>query len=189
MARFTLLSYEFRRIKPALMPELFEYRSQEEIEANFLKKQELFNTFFSPDNFPETFVYNGRFYPLNLVWNYNGIIVFQLERTGWTQQALNFRNRRIPNNPWIDIIIDNRDQRQLIAVRKNTTVFKYVYTVTKILEENFSFWMQARFGLEVSVRIQYRSRVFWDIYNRFHIQQGIERLQFNFPFPNKDWIS
>ena len=191
MARFALLSYEFRRINPpeSLELELFPRISKEEIQNNFEQKQDLFGEFFSAKNFPQTFTYKGRFYRVNLVWNYNGIIVFQMERNGWTQQALNFHNNRIPNNPWIDIIIDNRNQRQLIAVRKNTKMFRYVHTIALILEENFTQFMVVNYGLEVSVKLQYRSKVFWDIYKHYDKSHHIERLQFNFPFPNKDWVS
>lgn len=192
MARFTLLSYEFRGVQTAAQqgePELFETLSKSEIEANFEKKQELFGLFFDTEHFPQTFEFNGRYYNVNLVWNYNDIIVFQMEKKGWTNQALNFKNKKIPNNPWIDIIVDNRYQQQLIAVRKNTTMFKYVNTVAKILEANFSAWMTRRYGLEVSVKQQYRSKVFWDIYKRFDKSHHIEKLEFKFPFPNKDWIS
>lgn len=191
MAKFALLSYEFRGIQPPLSsePELFPYRSQEEINANFQHKQQLFSQFFTPENFPQTFEFSGRYYNVKLLWHYNDIIVFQMEKTGWTQQSLNFQAKRIPNNPWIDIIVDNRDQQQLIAVRKNTSMFKYFSTTAKILESNFSAWMKRHFGLEVTVKMQYRSKVFWDTYKRFSTLGLIERLQFNFPFPNKDWIS
>lgn len=192
MARFILLSYEFRGIRPTPQSrelELFPEYAPKVVDENFDKKQELFGNFFQEGNFPETFFYRGRFYNVNLVWNYNGIIVFQMERRGWTKQALNFHNNKIPNNPWIDIIVDNRNQQQFIAVRKNTKMFKYVHTVAQILEENFTNWMTKNYGLEVSVKLQYRSKVFWDIFNRYNKSHHIERLQFNFPFPNKDWIS
>ena len=68
-------------------------------------------------------------------------------------------------------------------------MFKYVNTVAKILEGNFTAWMKERFGLEVSVKPQYRSQQFWDIFKKFSQRGNIERIQFNFPFPNKDWIS
>ncbi len=189
MAKFTLLSYEFRRIIPSQIPELFETRKQEEVDENFNKKQELFGLFFERGTFPDVFEFKGRYYHVQLVWNYNGIIVFQMEKRGWTKQAIDFHHNRIPNNPWIVIIVDNRDQQQLIAVRKNTTMFKYMNTVAQILQENFTRWMDANYGLEVTVKQQYRSKVFWDIYKRFNKVNGIEKLQFNFPFPNKDWIS
>ena len=189
MARFTLLSYEFRGINPPQMPELFETRTQEEIKENFNKKQDLFALFFEQGTFPDMFEFKGRFYHVRLVWNYNGIIVFQMEKRGWTKQAIDFHHNKIPNNTWIDIIVDNRYQQQLIAVRKNTSMFKYMNTVALILQENFSKWMEANYGLEVTVKLQYRSKVFWDIYKRFNKVHGIEKLQFNFPFPNKDWIS
>ena len=189
MARFTLLSYEFRRTNPPQTLELFETRRQEEIEENFQKKQELFGLFFEQGTFPDMFEFKGRFYHVQLVWNYNDIIVFQMEKRGWTKQAIDFHHNKIPNNPWIDIIVDNRKQQQLIAVRKNTSMFKYMNTVAQILQENFSKWMEAHYGLEVTVKQQYRSKVFWDLYNQFNKKYGVEKIQFNFPFPNKDWIS
>ena len=189
MARFTLLSYEFRRTNPPQTLELFETRKQEEIDENFQKKQELFGLFFEQGTFPDMFEFKGRFYHVQLVWNYNDIIVFQMEKRGWTKQAINFHHNKIPNNPWIDIIVDNREQQQLIAVRKNTSMFKYMNTVAQILQENFSKWMEAHYGLEVTVKQQYRSKVFWDLYNQFNKKYGVEKIQFNFPFPNKDWIS
>lgn len=189
MARFTLLSYEFRRTNPPQTLELFETRKQEEINENFQKKQELFGLFFEQGTFPDMFEFKGRFYHVQLVWNYNGIIVFQMEKRGWTKQAIDFHHNKIPNNPWIDIIVDNREQQQLIAVRKNTSMFKYMNTVAQILQENFSKWMEAHYGLEVTVKQQYRSKVFWDLYNQFNKKYGVEKIQFNFPFPNKDWIS
>lgn len=189
MARFTLLSYEFRRTNPPQTLELFETRKQEEIDENFQKKQELFGLFFEQGTFPDMFEFKGRFYHVQLVWNYNDIIVFQMEKRGWTKQAIDFHHNKIPNNPWIDIIVDNREQQQLIAVRKNTSMFKYMNTVVQILQENFSKWMEAHYGLEVTVKQQYRSKVFWDLYNQFNKKYGVEKIQFNFPFPNKDWIS
>ncbi len=189
MARFTLLSYEFRRTNPPQTLELFETRKQEEIDENFQKKQELFGLFFKQGTFPDMFEFKGRFYHVQLVWNYNDIIVFQMEKRGWTKQAIDFHHNKIPNNPWIDIIVDNREQQQLIAVRKNTSMFKYMNTVAQILQENFSKWMEAHYGLEVTVKQQYRSKVFWDLYNQFNKKYGVEKIQFNFPFPNKDWIS
>lgn len=188
MARFTILSYEFRTVQDPYDNSLFPTRTDEEKEEILAHKQDYFDEFFKQENFPELFVYSGRHYRVQLLWKYNGIIVFQMEKQGWYNQSIDFQNNKIPDNRWLDIIIDNRAQQQFIAVRKNSTVFK-PYTVAKILEENFSNWLTPNYGLEVSVKTQYQSKVFWDIYDKFNKVHGIERLQFNFPFPNKDWIS
>ena len=193
MARFVMLSYEFRGVpRPAVQTtqqSLFPEFEEEDIKANFERKQELFGEFFLPENFPKTFEYKSVSYRVGLLWQYNGIIVFQLEKQGWHKQSLDFKSNKIPDNPWIDIIVDNRHGCQLIAVRKNTTAFKYQHTVADILAENFTKWMSAKYGLTVSVRMQYHSRVFWDIFKRYFSSNGIERLQFNLPFPNKDWMT
>lgn len=193
MARFVMLSYEFRGVKPP-QPQsnqqlLFQTFDEQEIEKNFKRKQELFAEFFRPDNFPQVFEFKSRYYRVSLLWQYNGIIVFQLEKQGWHKQSLDFKSRKIPDNPWIDIIVDNRYGCQLIAVRKNTMAFKYQNTVAEILSENFSAFMLKNYGLTCSVRRQYHSRVFWDLYSNYYKTNGIEKLQFNLPFPNKDWMT
>ena len=188
MAKFALLSYEFRGIPQPATPTLFNEFPPEVIEENFEKKQELFDKFFDKENFPKYFNYKGKQCKVELRWKYNGIIRFQLERKGWGLQSLNFKSNKIPNNPWVDIIVDNRDKRQLIAVRKNSNAFKYPHTVAQILEENISRWLGLNYGLVVSVKAQYESKAFWKIYQKYYLGSGIERLQFNFSFPNKDWI-
>ncbi|MBE6324241.1 MAG: hypothetical protein E7074_04575 [Bacteroidales bacterium] len=189
MAKFTVFSYEFRRVLWPSTPISFEMFSSAEIEENYKRKQELFGEFFEKENFPEYFDYIGKPCKVQLLWQFNGIIVFQLERQGWHKQSLNFKSNKIPDNPWIDILIDNREKRQFIAVRKNTTAFKYAHTISQILGHNISNWLRNKYGLEVAINAQYESKVFWDIYKRHYLGSGIERLQFNFPFPNKDWIS
>lgn len=189
MAKFTMLSYEFRTVQDPYDNSLFPKRTQEEKDEIFAHKQEYFDEFFRPENFPKVFLYTGRNYRVQLLWNYNNIIVFQMEKRGWYNQSIDFHNNQIPDNRWLDIIIDNRAQRQFIAVRKNASVFKKPNTVAKIIEENVTAWLNEKCGLEVSVKSQYHSKAFWDIYDKYNKWNGIERLQFNFPFPNKDWIS
>lgn len=193
MARFVMLSYEFRQVQArnnqSSQQTLFPAIDNNVIDENFKRKQELFARFFHPDNFPQVFEYKNRYYRVGLLWQYNGIIVFQLEKQGWHKQSLDFQRKKIPDNPWIDIIVDNRHECQLIAVRKNTTAFKYQNTVAEILSENFTAFMLKNYGLTVSVRRQYHSRVFWDLYSNYYKTNGIEKLQFNLPFPNKDWMT
>ncbi len=189
MAKFSLLSYEFRQTLKDSEPALFEFFTPQEIDNNFTHKQELFEKFFEKENFPEKFDFNGKKYNVSLLWKYNGIIVFQLERRGWHNQSLNFKSNKIPDNPWIDILVDNRHERQLIAVRKNTSAFKYTHTIAQILEANISKWLNAHYGLVVSIHAQYESKLFWTILHENHEKYGIEKLQFNFAFPNKDWIT
>lgn len=193
MARFVMLSYEFRQVQArnnqSSQQTLFPAIDNNVIDENFKRKQELFAKFFLPENFPQMFEYKNRYYRVGLLWQYNGIIVFQLEKQGWHKQSLDFQRKKIPDNPWIDIIVDNRHECQLIAVRKNTTAFKYQNTVAEILSENFTAFMLKHYGLSCTVRMQYHSRVFWDLYNRYYKSNGIERLQFNLPFPNKDWMT
>ncbi len=188
MANFSILSYEFRTIKEPQDMTLFPRRTSEEEQEIFSHKQDYFDRFFKPDNLPSHFERNGRFYRVKLLWHFNGIIVFQMERRGSFKQRIDFKVKKIQNDPWVDIVIDNRKERQLIAVRKNTAVFK-PHTVAAILEANISKWLKKECGLEVEIKAQYHSKVFWNLYNKYEKTHGIQSLLFKFPFPNKDWLS
>lgn len=95
MARFVMLSYEFRQVQArnnqSSQQTLFPVIDNNVIDENFKRKQELFAKFFLPENFPQMFEYKNRYYRVGLLWQYNGIIVFQLEKQGWHKQSLDFQ--------------------------------------------------------------------------------------------------
>jgi hypothetical protein len=83
------------------------------------------------------------------------------------------------------VIIDNRHDRQQIAIQKNTAFSKQT-RVAEILQEAFSERMK-RHKLVVDINARYEVREFWKIINKN--PTGVRSLKFTFTPRNLPWLA
>lgn len=187
MALFTLFAYEFKG-QYQLEPDLFDEELEKvDVNHSVAHKQELFESFFDVKNFPEYFFYKSRRFGCQMLWRSQNIIAMRLENKKIIKRDIKFQTDELDNYPWVTIIIDNRPNKQHIAILKRPKAFSSSTYVAKIMQESFNAFLR-QFRLHIEIAQQYHSRVFWDTIKKYR-PWGITRIQFNFAYPNLDWAT
>ena len=187
MALFTLFAYEFKG-QYQLDPDLFDEELEKvDVDNSVAHKQDIFESFFSVDNFPEYFFYKKRRFGCQMLWKSQNIIAMRLENKKTLKRDIKFQTDELDNYPWVTIIIDNRPNKQHIAILKRPKAFSTSTFVAKIMQETLNAFLH-QFRLTITIAHQYHSRVFWETLKKYR-PWGIRRIQFNFAYPNLDWAT
>lgn len=94
--------------------------------------------------------------------------------------------KKIPDYPFVYVVIDSHPDQQLLAISKDTTAFQSTAAVTRILENNFNRILQ-HFNLAVYISPLKRVRSFWQT---MEIYEGrIAALSFSLISPNMPGVS
>lgn len=187
MNSFILYSYEFKGIKVPDTPIDFSEWETINVDESVAKKQEIFGSFFEKENFQEFFRLKNRIFRCRLNWQYNGVIVMQIECKHKRKKSENFVDKTENNYPWCYVIIDNRKNIQHITIQKNTSAFSATNTVAKIIEYTLNQWL-INYRLQIHITPKYRSKVFWELIDKYKTW-GIKRILFKFAYSNADWAT
>jgi hypothetical protein len=183
MARFILFRYEFEPKKRVISHNLFDYETQstETLSANerMRKKQEFFASIFENNNLH--FRDKKKEFKHKLLFNSGGFIVFQLANERSYTVERDFKFEKHQQDPSILVLIDNRKDRQFIAIEDKGKAFSSVETVRKILNVTFVEYLEKE-GLNISINQCYNSNEFWDIVKQY--QNKIYGITFQFKYPN-----
>ena len=108
----------------------------------------------------------------------DGIIVMRLANTTTQVHEKDFNRWTEEDNPSLFVIIDNRKDKQIIAIENRAQAFSDTETVAHIMEETFNRRLWSK-RLQVQINAKYRTREFWDVVSEY--DQGIASVTFKFP--------
>ena len=99
MALFTLFAYEFKG-QYQLDPDLFDEELEKvDVDNSVAHKQDIFESFFSVDNFPEYFFYKKRRFGCQMLWKSQNIIAMRLENKKTLKRDIKFQTDELDNYP------------------------------------------------------------------------------------------
>lgn len=112
--------------------------------------------------------------------NQNHIIAFKVQRNGTKQiETIDWQKRNEPNHPSVRVLIDNREDRQIIAI-ENKSSFKSDKAF-ELLSKHFNVKLKAHYVRFECYPLVKRAQ-FWESVNEIKNRFGdfIKRVQFNF---------
>ena len=128
----------------------------------------------------------GRQFEHMIVAQSGGIIVMRLANTTQQVHEKKFNRWTEEDQPSLYVLIDNRKDKQIIAIENRPQAFSETETVAHIMEETFNRRLWSK-RLQVQINAKYRTREFWDVVSEY--EQGIASVTFKFPYPNLPEIS
>lgn len=183
MIRFTIYTYLFKPINEPFQPELFS--PNVDAEESMDRKLELFADFFRGEQ-QIRFNRNNQRYDHLVVAQGSGIIVLQIANNTQQVHEQKFNRWTEEDHPSLFVLIDNREDRQVIAIENRAQAFSDTQTVANIMEESFNRRLY-RHRLQLQVNAKYHAHEFWDVVSQY--EQGIASVTFKFPYPNMPAIS
>lgn len=180
MAKYILYRYQFSPIQSnvqSMFPVETDNMSNEEL---MQKKQTLFSSLFG-EGVELKFKKGNKFYNHKMLFCQGGFFVFKIANDKSVNLEENFTKCKHEYSPSSNVIIDNRQNVQFIAIEEKKTVFKSTDVVSSILQDTFSKYLQS-YRLAIDVRRIYDKSDFWKIVagNR----NSIEKVRFRFSYPN-----
>lgn len=186
MATFVIYTYQFA---PVMHPvEGMEYTCEERASINesLNRKQEILSSYL--DEGSELEFRNGEEH-YNHKWlaRQDGIYVFRIANNKNTTVETDFVEQEVKNNPSCVVIIDNRHNRQVIAIQRTSKAWTNTNDVAAILRQSFNVLLRPKFRIQLSIDAKYHTHEFWEVVGRYY--KGIKRVTFTFPYPNLPQIS
>ena len=196
MAKFVIYSFKLHLTSDGMMRSLFTEEEDLSPKEALERKQELFQKIIDKDISKEKPFkckrnpakgYNGPYeFGSQFLWTKDAISFLQIENEKDRLEHINFKKRKGTDYPWCNVIIDNRENVQHIAIQNNNA-FPSTDFVATILRDSFNERL-ADYYLEIDIDAMYQSRAFWSVIDRFK-EVGIRMIQFDFGFPNIPWAS
>lgn len=184
MIRFKISTYEFKPIKEPAEGELFE--DNVSWEESIARKQEIFGSFFNNDSQLKFKRSNNQTYDHLVVAQKDGIIIMRIANNSKLTHEAKFKKWEEEDHPSLTVIIDNRKDKQIIAVEMRPQAFSDPQTVTNIMEATFNRMLH-EYRLELQIDAKYHMHEFWDV--EASCEQGVACVKFKFPFPNLPQIT
>ena len=180
MSKYILYRYQFSPIQSnvqSMFPVEAENMSDEEL---MQKKQVLFASLFD-ENVELKFKKGNKLYNYKMLFCQGSFFVFKIANDKSVNLEENFTKCKHEYSPSCNVIIDNREDVQIIAVEEKKNVFKSTDVVSSILQDTFSKYLQS-YRLSIDIRRIYDETDFWTIVagNR----DSIEKVRFRFSYPN-----
>lgn len=191
MAKFQIFTYMYRPIMEDALALPFEEFSEIDVHQSLDKKQEITDGILANEE-KLNFEFDGAEYEHEVYIKEGGIYVFRIANN--THKPIEredcFRIMRETNHPSCLVVIDNRKDRQVIAVEQKgiTSAFGKHPQLTDVLETTLRKALQ-QYRLTLDIRPKYHTSEFWQVVNTSMKFKGIELVQFPFPYPNLPVIS
>ena len=183
MIRFTIYTNLFKPINEPYQMEMF--REEVKADESMERKQEIFGGFFKADSTLKFHRGNQRFDHL-VVAQRDGIIVLQIANNTQQVHEKKFNRWTEEDHPSLCVLIDNRKDRQIIAIENRQQAFSDTQVVANIMEETFNALLQPQ-RLQLQINAKYHTHEFWDVASEY--ENGIASVTFKFPYPNLPQIS
>ena len=158
---------------------------EQTIEESLDKKQEILSSFFE-DDFKLYFSDSEGNYFHKWLVKQDGIYVLRIANNKATTIETNFEEKTIPNYPSLIVIIDNRHNRQVIAIQKSKAWNK-TSDVANILQKTFNSLLRPKYRIQLSINPKFHTHEFWKIVK--DSPNGILKVTFHFPYPNLPAVS
>lgn len=180
MSKYILYRYQFSPIQSnvrSLFPMDAANMSDKEL---MLKKQTLFSSLFN-ENVELKFKKRNKIYNHKMLFSQGGFFVFKIANDKIVNLEENFKKCKHEYSPSCNVIIDNRNDVQYIAVEEKKNVFTSTDIVSSILQNTFSKYLQP-YRLNITIRRIYDETDFWTIVAGN--PNSIEKVRFRFAYPN-----
>lgn len=179
MIRFKIYTYEFKPIKQPAEGELFEpnVNWEESIEH----KQDIFGKFFHKDSVLKFKRSNSQIFDHLVVAIKDDIIIMRIANNSSLTHEDNFKKWEEEDHPSLSVIIDNRKNKQIIAIEVRPQAFSDPQTVANIMEPSFNRLLH-EYRLELQIDAKYHMHEFWNV--EASCEHGVACVKFKFPFPN-----
>ena len=184
MIRFKIYTYEFKPIKEPAEGELFA--PEVNWEESIAKKQEIFGSYFMADSKLKFKRSNNQTFDHLVVAQREGVVVLRIANNSSLTHEENFKKWEEDDHPSLCVIIDNRKDKQIIAIENRPQAFSDPQTVANIMELSFNRMLHEE-RLELQIDAKYHMHEFWDV--EAACEHGVACVKFKFPFPNLPQIT
>lgn len=180
MSKYKLYRYQFSPIQSKTQS-LFPVNNGKMTDEELMqKKQTLFASLFNED-VELKFKKGNKLYNHKMLFNQGGFFVFKIANDKRVNLEENFTKCKHEYAPSCNVIIDNRQNVQFIAVEEKKNVFTSTDVVSSILQNTFSKYLQP-YRLTIDVRRVYDETDFWTIVAGN--PNSIVKVRFRFAYPN-----
>lgn len=188
MAKFQIYTYMFRPVMENKMEIPFEEFQKIDVQDSLDRKQELTSEVLD-NNEKLKFKFNTVEYAHKMYIGQNGIYVLRIANTGHKPAKVenNFKVMKQQNHPSCIVIIDNRQDRQIIAIEHNKAFGKDP-SLAVIIQTTLRKALQ-NYRLTLDVTQKYHTSEFWQVVDNSMMLRGIDYVDFPFAYPNLPEIS
>lgn len=188
MAKFQIYTYMFRPVMENKMEIPFEEFQKIDVQDSLDRKQELTSEVLD-NNEKLKFKFNTVEYAHKMYIGQNGIYVLRIANTGHKPAKVenNFKVMKQQNHPSCIVIIDNRQDRQIIAIEHNSAFGKDP-SLAVIIQTTLRKALQ-NYRLTLDVTQKYHTSEFWQVVDSSMMLKGIDYVDFPFAYPNLPEIS
>lgn len=188
MAKFQIYTYMFRPVMENQQELPFEEFEAVDVQDSLNRKQELLGNVLMDDKNLK-FMFNDVEYEHKTYIQQGGIFVFRIANNNHRPAKVEtgFKVVKLENHPSCLVIIDNRKDRQVIAI-EHSGAFSADFPLAPVLESTFRHTLQQR-RLSVDVKPKFYTAEFWKVVDPLRSPKGIEYVKFPFPYPNLPEIS
>ena len=183
MKRFTIYTYEF---KPIQEPDLNLFEEEVKWEESIANKQRIFGRFFESGSVLKFTRNNNQVFEHLVVAQSDGIVVLRIANNSHLTHEKNFKQWDEDDNPSLFVIIDNRKDKQIIAIENRTQAFSDTGDVARLMQDSFNRLL-FHDRLELQIDAKFHVHEFWDV--EATCERGVACVKFKFPFPNLPQIT
>lgn len=178
----------FRPVMENKMEIPFEEFQKIDVQDSLDRKQELTSEVLD-NNEKLKFKFNTVEYAHKMYIGQNGIYVLRIANTGHKPAKVenNFKVMKQQNHPSCIVIIDNRQDRQIIAIEHNSAFGKDP-SLAVIIQTTLRKALQ-NYRLTLDVTQKYHTSEFWQVVDNSMMLKGIDYVDFPFAYPNLPEIS
>ena len=178
----------FRPVMENKMEIPFEEFQKIDVQDSLERKQELTSEVLD-NNEKLKFKFNTVEYAHKMYIGQNGIYVLRIANTGHKPAKVenNFKVMKQQNHPSCIVIIDNRQDRQIIAIEHNSAFGKDP-SLAVIIQTTLRKALQ-NYRLTLDVTQKYHTSEFWQVVDNSMMLRGIDYVDFPFAYPNLPEIS
>ena len=188
MAKFQIYTYLFRPVTEHQTDIPFKEFQKIDVQDSFDRKQDLTNDVLS-DNKRLKFKFNNVVYAHKMYIGRDGIYALRIANTVHkpTKYETDFKVMKQDNHPSCIAIIDNRKDRQIIAIEQNSAFGKDP-SLAVIIQTTLRKALQHH-RLTLDVTPKFHTSDFWQVVDTSMMLKGIEYVDFPFAYPNLPEIS
>lgn len=188
MAKFRIYTYMFRPVTENQMQIPFEEFQTIDVQNSLDRKQDLTSEVLDDKNNLK-FEFNDKEYAHKMYMRQDGIYVLRIANSGHkpTTVETNFKVTKLDNHPSCIVIIDNRKDRQIIAIEHNSAFGKDP-SLAVIIQTTLRKALQ-NYRLTLDVTPKFHTSEFWQVVDTSMMLKGIDSVDFPFAYPNLPEIS
>lgn len=192
MAKFQIFQYLFRPVmenQAGLPAEVFQAVN---VQDSLTRKQELFGNVLDDlaceqNEQKKYYQFNGEKFKYRSFINQGDIYVIRIANNKKAKLESDFNVSELDNHPSCLVIIDNRKDRQIIAIERNVA-FSKASMVADILQNTFRLKLLSN-RLTLDIAGKFHTAEFWQVRNSSMNLKGIDYVDFPFGYPNLPAIS